>query len=228
MKKILLAALAALTLVGTAHAGWVSPHIKNDQVTFRTKIAANASSVWDSCVSQRVGIAGATAPCETTLAMPTYDWLHVQNQALGDTSGFYIKLIVSDAIGAPVGCGGGGTSESGADSIAVAAEVSADGVTWVGVLSFVGGTNGVTKATKNNQTIVDGTYQDQLSVNGAALNGGPPVWVFQYKSRAVSQTHTVDKGGLAGWPYIRFIFKYHMAKAFKVSAVVAHWSASDN
>ena len=179
MKKILLAALAALTLCafGTdAKAGWTFEHVKYDQVMFRTNAAANPSPGYlDSCVSQRVGVASASAPCETTVAMPTFDWGAIKNQALSDTSGFYFKLIVTDAIGAPAGCGGGGTSESGADSIAVAPEVSMDGVTWAAVITFKGGTNGVTKTTKNNQTHVNGTYQDQLSVNGASLNGGPPI-----------------------------------------------------
>lgn len=218
MKKVLIAVLALACFAGGANAQSPSRQ-KFEQVFFRAQVAANSPSVWDSMVTKRVGAAGASSVLDTTVAISTDGWDVPRNQALSDTAGAFCTLIVYDAAD--------GDCESGADSLSVAMQVSADGITWANVNVFVGGTTGQTTTSRNDQTIVTGIFQGRLSVNGAALAAGQPIWIWRYKTRSVFRHDLNDFGNVTMWPYIRFVLAFHDAKGYMVSAKIARLSTKD-
>lgn len=217
--RILLAALAALTLATSAWAVGtpVATFSKFDQVVFRSQVAANAPSVWDSITTMRVGAGGASSVLDTTVAISTEGWYTPSNQALSDTSGVFCTLIVHDALGSD-------DCESGADSLAVAMQVSADGQTWTSLSSAVGIAAGTTNpiGSRNNQTIAGGVFHDRLSMNGAALAAGQPIWMFKFKVRSVTPVDGSDHTNAFQFPYIRFVLSFHDAKGYKVQAKLFH------
>lgn len=221
--RILIAALAAFTLF--AGSAWaigtpVSVFTKFDDVKFRAQVAANPASIWDSTVTSRVGAAGASSVLDTTVAISTEGWVIPINQAINDTSGVFCTLIVHDATAA-------GDCESGADSLAVAMQVSADGVTWTTLAAVAAQaaptTNPITS--RNNQTIASGTFHDRLSMNGAALAAGQPIWAFKFKMRSVTPLDGSNVAEAYQFPYIRFVLSFHDAKGYIVQAKVFHQMA---
>lgn len=228
MKKILLAALAAIAVAGTAWASGpsVPTHIKYEQVHFITSAAATGNGgVSDSLQARRVGAAGASSVLDTTAAISTESWMFYNPSVLADTTNqFCMLLIHSSMTGGDDGC------ESGADSLAVAMQVSADGVTWatcaaLPAQSAAGATAPI--VTRNNQTILNGAFMDRLSLNGAALANGQPLWMFRYKLRGAQQFADISEGSTQFFPYIRFILSFHDAKGYKVAGKIGHWSAID-
>lgn len=225
MKNRILAALSALVSIAViSTASWAGPsvpvHYQWDEVKFRAQVAANPVGVWDSLVTMRVGAAGASSVLDTTVAISTAGWVVPGNQALSDTSGVFCYLVVHDAPGSD-------DCESGADSLAVAMQGSADGQTWVTFLTFKTGTAASTITSRNNQTIVSGVFTDQISANGAALAAGQPVWVYKFKKRAASALDGVELGDPMCFPLIRFVLSFHDAKGYKVAAKIGHLSAVD-
>ena len=226
MKKILLAALAALSIAGPAWASGpsVPVHIKFDEVRFTTRAAANANGgLVDSSFASRVGAAGASSVLDTTGAISTENWMFYNPVVLADTTNQFCTLLVYDATSA-------GDCESGADSLAVAMQVSPDGVTWLTTAALPAqtasaGTNPI--GTRNNQTILNGAFMDRLSLNGAALANGQPVWAFRYKARGAQQFVEVSEGSTQFYPFIRFILSFHDAKGYIVQAKVGHYGASN-
>ena len=220
MKRILVAAFAAVTLLsGSAWAGPSAPiHMSYSQVGFRTQVAANPASQWDSLVTQRVGASGASSVLDTSLAISTEGWILPGSLGTTDSLAF-LHVIVYDATGS--GC------ESGADSLALAVQVSADGVTWASALTFKGGTAASTITSRNNQTIVSGVFLDDISVNGAALAAGAPIWSYKYRNRPATSLTGVDIGGLVLWPYLRFIISFHDPKAYKVAMKIGRFLGAE-
>jgi hypothetical protein len=225
MKKIFLAALAVLCFAGTAWAQ-VPVRIKYQPVLFRTNAAANDhGGAVDSVAARRVGAAGASSVLDTTVAISTDGWMIYNHNSgvAGDTTSAFCTLIVyGSQDGGDDGC------ESGADSLAVAMQVSADGKSWLtaAVLpaqTASAGTNPI--GSRNNQTIVNGAFMDRLSLNGAAVANGQPVWMFRYKQRVVQSLSEVSEGNLHFWPLIRFVLSFHDAKGYKVQAKVGSYSA---
>src|SRR5262245_13785980 len=109
MKKALLAALAAITFAGTAHAQQgVANRFVWDQVRFSTSAAANANGGRvDSSFASRVGAAGASSVLDTTVAISTAGWF-IQGPGVVADSSVAMILLVYDATSA-------GDCESGAD-----------------------------------------------------------------------------------------------------------------
>lgn len=225
MKKLALAALALFALTPPAYAvnGAVSQHINQIQVKFRSQVAANPSSVWDSVVTRRVGAAGASSVLDTTAAISTLGWSVPQNHALTDTSGMFCTLIVYDAPGTDDQC------ESGADSLSVAVQVSADMETWTTLSAITGQAGGTTNpiTSRNDQTIAAGSFHGRLSSNGASLAAGQPIWNFTFKLRAVGGLAITDPNAISRFPFIRFILSFHDAKGYKVAAKVIHMRADE-
>jgi len=224
MKKILLAALAAFTMVGTAHAVASSPvRIEYQTVKFRTNAAANpAPGFVDSTTTMRLGAAGASSVLDTTTVISTEGWLFDGPKVLADTSGFHCILYVYDAQGAD-------DCQSGADSLAVAMQVSANGEDWATVAAVAGQTVSAATnpiGTRNNQTILNGAFMDRLTLNGASVANGKPVWMFKYKVRGAQQFNALSEGEVHGWPFIRFILSFHDAAGYKVGAKVAYLSGA--
>ncbi len=229
MKKVLIAALAAIAVLtgGTARAQQsVGTLVRYDQIHFITSAAANPNGGGvDSLVARRVGAAGASSVLDTTAAIGTLGWmrqLHTLNGGATDTSAVWATLLVyANLAGGDDGC------ESGADSLAVAMQVSVDGVTWattaaVAGQSASGGTAPI--ATRNNQTILAGVYKDALSLNGASVANGQPLWVFKYRIRGINQVANIDCDNVFDFPYIRFVLSFHDAKGYKVAAKIGHFS----
>ena len=215
-----LAALASCASSAFAIGTPVAVFTKFDEVKFRAQVAANPASVWDSTVTSRVGAGGASSVLDTTVAISTEGWVIPINQALSDTSGVFCTLIVHDATAA-------GDCESGADSLAVAMQVSADGTTWTTLAAVAAQaaptTNPITS--RNNQTIVNGTFHDRLSMNGAALAAGAPIWMFKFKMRSVTPLDGSDVANAYQFPFIRFVLSFHDAKGYIVQAKVFHQMA---
>jgi len=220
MKKILLAALAAFTLTGTANAAQGLPHMKWEQVKVRTSLAAQAGGYIDSTIFSGVSVeSNATGIRDTTVGIATHNWFRPVNIGGAADSTDYCILIVNDARGQ--------ASASTFDSLAVAVQVSGDGESWGTALTFKGGTAGSTLTTGNNQTIVSGVFLDELSVNGAGVD--PKVWIYKFKNKAVNNSENADQGGLSAWPYIRFVFRAaDGTDGFILQAVLGHWETTDN
>jgi hypothetical protein len=228
MKKFLLAALAVFFAATSWASGPTVPlHQKVDNVMFRSQVAANASAVWDSLVTRRVGAAGTSSVLDTTVAISTEGWLRPQGMtgAATDTSQVWLALHVAASVdGGDAGC------QSGADSLAVAMQVSVDGQTWITTAAVPGqtasaGANPITS--RNNQTIVNGAFKDALSLNGAALANGQPAWVFKYRFRGVNQLSAIDCDNAIDYPFIRFIFSFHDAAGYMVKAKIVRPSTVD-
>jgi hypothetical protein len=222
MKRIVFAAFAAIcTLVGFTDAFAVGPPVgifqRYETLRWRARVAANDPSLWDSTATMRVGAAGASSVLDTSLAVSTEGW--ALPASLGTTDSLqFMHVLIYDIDGA--------SCESGADSLACAVQVSADGNTWATTLTFKGGTAASTITSRNNQTIVSGTFLDDISLNGAALAAGAPIWSFRYKQRPVTTLGgAVDIGGLLQWPFVRFILSFHDAKGYKVYGKVGHYQA---
>lgn len=224
MKKILiaLAVMAGITLTGTAFAQDNAPaRLRWEPVRFRSMVAANPSSVWDSLALSRVGAAGANAVLCTTTAISTVGWVPVPNQALSDTSGFTFLFQVYDQTGSDA-------CESGADSMAACLQGSPDGETWVSFNTFKTGTKAQTTTSRNDQTIVSGIFNARISENGAALAAGAPIWHFKFKKRAVSAWDQLEIGDPIQFPFIRFVLLLPDAKGYKVNAKIGYFSTSTN
>jgi hypothetical protein len=211
MKKLALAALAAFTLVGIGSDAFAQGRIRTENVFFRTS-ANNAVGFVDSLVMQSVGAAGASSVLDTTAGISTSRWYIPPNMQVGD-SAVVATLYVYDDID--------GDSESGADSLAVAVQVSPDGTTWT-TLAAVAGQTGSSIATRNNQTIANGSFLDRLSDNGAALANGQPIWNFKFKARGNTSLATLDQGSIFFFPFVRFITSAHDAKGYKVRAKIVY------
>lgn len=218
---------AVLALSLCASGAWaigqpVAMFSKVDQVIFRASVAANPTSQWDSLTTMRVGAAGASSVLDTTLAISTEGWVFPTNQPLNDTSFVFCTLIVHDAIGSD-------DCESGADSLAVAMQVSADGQTWTTLAAVAGQAAGTTNpiTSRNNQTILSGNFHDRISMNGAALAAGQPIWLFKFKQRTATALDGSDAANAYVFPYIRFVLSFHDAKGYKVQAKVVHFQATN-
>ncbi len=85
MKKLILAALAAFTLVGLGTEASAQGRIRTENVFFRTS-AANANGFVDSLVMQSVGAAGASSVLDTTAGISTARWLIPTNLTVGDSA----------------------------------------------------------------------------------------------------------------------------------------------
>ena len=220
MKKVLIAALLALSAVNVAWASGptVTVHQKVETVFFRAQVWANSFAVWDSSITRRVGAAGASAVLDTTVAISMENWLRPQGVTglATDTSQVWLTLLVHGALdGAEDGC------ESGADSLAVAMQVSADGNVWLTTAAVAGQSASASTApivSRNNHTIANGAFKDALSLNGLSLANGQPSWLFKYRFRGANQLAAVDCDNAYDWPYIRFVLSFHDAKGYKVRA----------
>jgi hypothetical protein len=213
MKKVLFAAIAALTLTGTA---WASQHTDAVDLHFRTSVAANPTSVWDSLSCSRVG-AQIAVLC-TTSAVGTKYWSSPENTIAGDSTQF-IQLHVFDQDGA--------SCQSGADSLYIASQVSADGITWATAGTFVGGT-APTVVDRLDQTNVAGGFRGCLTLNGASLGKGAPLWKVTYYTKDLSSAQSkLEDCNLRMWPYIRFIIGFADVAGYKVKAKVQYF-VTDN
>lgn len=225
MKKIFLAALMALGFTSQVWAASnpIATYMKFDELKFRAQVAANAPSVWDSTVTSRVGAAGASSVLDTTVAIGTDGWAYPNTFGNTDSTSFFCTLLVHDATTA-------GDCESGADSLAAAIQVSADGTTWVTLGAVSGQSAGTTNpiTSRNNQTIANGAFHDRLSLNGAALAAGQPLWMFVFRVRMPASLAISDPNAIINFPYVRFVLSFHDPKGYIVQAKVAHWSASNN
>jgi len=212
-----LAALASCASSAFAAGPSSGRNMDYQQVFFRTQTAANPASAWDSLTTSRVGAAGASSVLDTTVAISTAGWDIPSGSAVGD-SALFAHFIVYDATT-------GGDCESGADSLAVAMQVSADGVTWATTAVVAGqvGSGTAAIASRNNQTIANGVFLDQLSANGAALANGQPVWSFPLKFRGNASLGSIDHGRAPLFPFIRFILSFHDAKGYIVQAKVGRF-----
>lgn len=220
MKKFnLFAALAALFIATASQAGPSVPlHWKWEDVRVRTFAAANPEPGFvDSLIFRAVSVeSNASGVRDTTIAFGTATWGRPITTA-ADTADFCV-LVVSD----PPGLSSGATF----DSLGVAVQVSADGANWATALVFAGGTNGSTITTGNNQAHVNGVFQEQISVNAAGVS--PHMWVFKFKNEVLASNITPEHGGLASWPYIRFVFRYaDGTDGVILSAKLGHWETTD-
>ena len=206
----------SLTAVQEANAGNTFVHLAFKNVPFRTKLAVEQQGYLDSMVTHRVGTQ--ICPLDTTAAISTLGWSIPSNQALSDTSGFFCKFIVFDPTGT--------ACESGADSLYIAVQVSADGVTWATPKTFVGGTT-ANIVSRLSQVNVTGQFYGALSLNGAALAQGAPIWQIPYKIRAVNIWDELSTANINSWPYLRWIVGFPDAKGYGVSARVVFLSSSD-
>lgn len=225
LRSITLSAISVFALAGTAHAVVSSPvRFEYQTVRFITSAAATPNGgIVDSTVARRLGAAGASSVLDTTKAISTEGWLVERHKVLADTSGFFCQLMVSDAPGSDDDC------ESGADSLGVAMQVSPDGEHWLTAATLPAQTVSATTApiaSRNNQTIVNSAFHDRLSLNGAALANGKPVWVVKFKARGAQQLTEVAEGMTEAFPWIRFILSFHDAKGYKVQAKVAYLSGA--
>jgi len=229
MKKLVLAMAVIAAFATTANAVPSSP-ARQEVINLRfiTSAAANANGgVVDSVVARRVGAAGASSVLDTTKAISTEGWVIPTTNHTGaatDTSQVWMTLLIYGAAQIGDAC------ESGADSLGVALQVSPDGVTWLTTAAIAGqtvsaGTNPI--ATRNNQTIANGAFRDALSLNGAALANGQPVWMFKHRFRGINQRDAVDSDNAFQYPFIRFILSFHDAKAYKVQGKVIVLSAAN-
>ena len=227
MKKILAAVIGtALWATGAFALTSSVPHPAHQDfvpVSFITNAAAYSfGGRVDSVTARRVGAAGASSVLDTTVAISTAGWALPPAMTGGatDTSAVWCKLLVYAALdGGDDGC------ESGADSLAVAMQVSADGTTWATTAALPaqtisGGTGPI--VSRNNQTILNGAFKDDLSLNGAAVANGQPIWQFVYKYRGINNLpSSISSDGAFMWPYIRFVLSLHDAKGYKIHAKVA-------
>lgn len=174
----------------------------------------------DSTYASSVGAAlTGVGSVDTTEAVDTSGWPKVQSPVLADTMSSFCNFIVTDATGA--------ACESGADSLYIATQVSADGLTWATAGTFVGGTV-ATLLSRLDQTNAAGTFNGRLSNNGAALAQGAPIWRVKYKVRGASSNTVVDEAGLQGWRYLRWIVAYPDAKGYIVKMWVEHQSTNES
>jgi len=225
MKKLIAALVLVAAVHGTAFAqfGQVPVRLVHENVKFRTSASNNAGFV-DSLVAKRVGAAGASSVLDTTAAISTQGWHFWTGLNVTDTSNVFCQLTVFDAPGSDA-------CQTGADSLAAAMQVSANGEDWLTVAAITGqtvsaGTNPI--ASRNNQTIANGAFMDRLSLNGAALANGQPVWVFRYKIRpAQTLGGSVAEGDVQMFPYIRFILSLHDAAGYKIAAKVSHFAGAE-
>jgi len=212
MKKLVLAAVAAFMLIGIGTDAYAQgARIRVEQVFFRTS-AANSAGYVDSLVMQSVGAAGASSVLDTTVGIATVHWQVPDRLAVGD-SAVVAALIIYDDVD--------GDCESGADSLAVAVQVSPDGNTWT-TLGAVAGQTGSSIASRNNQTIANGSFLDRLSENGAALANGQPIWVYKFKARGNAGLAGLDQSAIFHFPFVRFITSAHDAKGYKVRAKIVY------
>jgi hypothetical protein len=226
MKKILAAVLCAIGVTVMASNAFAvgtvaGAFMKYDNVYFRTSAATEASGYVDSLTAFTVGATFASSVFDTTAAIATEGWIVPMNQAASDTSGVFATLCVYDAPGTD-------DCQSGADSLAVAAQVSVDGATWVTAAAVSNqnlNANTNIIASRNNQTIINGAFTDLLSANGATVANGKPVWFYRFKVRAAVPNEAISTGSLHLWPYVRFILAYHDAAGYKVAAKIGHLQA---
>jgi len=233
MKKILLAALAALTLVSTVWAATVivAPTLRFDQLKFRTHAAAGFAGqagavsdfglfdAVDSTVAMRVGVAGASWPLDTTTAISTDGWAVNDNKLLADSTDFCTFFIYDQG-------GNTNTTQTGVDSMYIACQGSVDGTLWVTLRTFVGGT--ISSITDRlDQTNVTGAYRGVLTSNGASLANGGPVWIQRYRLKDTPVAQEPSDAKLDSWPYLRWIFGSHDAGGYKVKCGVSHYAADN-
>ncbi len=212
MKKLILAVAALTAFAVPAFAQESAARIRTDQVFFRTSALNTTAGFVDSLVMQSVGAAGASSVLDTTRAISTLRWEIPSQMSVGD-SAVVAALIIYDDVD--------GDCESGADSLAVAVQVSPDGNTWTSLAAVAGQTGG-TVVSRNNQTIVNGIFMDRLSDNGAALASGQPIWTFKFKARGNAGLAGLDQSAIFHFPFVRFITSAHDAKGYKVRAKLVY------
>jgi hypothetical protein len=213
-KKLILAALAAFTLVGLGTDAYAQGRIRTENVFFRTSALNTADGFVDSLVMQSVGAAGASSVLDTTAGISTARWLIPQNMQVGD-SAVVATLYIYDSPD--------GDCESGADSLGVAVQVSPDGSTWTTLATVAGQTTTANMITsRNNQTIANSAFLDRLSDNGASLANGQPIWNFKFKARGNTGLATLDQSSIFHFPFVRFITSAHDAKGYKVRAKIVY------
>ena len=221
MKNVLritlaLVALAVFSTPASALKGQtVGAHLNQTNLFFRSKAAANeAPGFVDSTIASGVGVAGVW-PFDTTAAVYAGGWYSSENTAAGDSTD-YITLLISDATGS--GC------QSGVDSFYVAVQVSADGTTWATPKTFVGGT-APTIVDRLPHTNVAGGFRGCLTLNGASLALGAPIWMVRYRTKDLTTPDELADCNLRTWPYLRWIIGTHDAGGYIVKASVVHYDA---
>jgi hypothetical protein len=232
MKRLLaVLAVLAMALIPVAAQATSSPatwpHLKTDPLVFRVhKVTPGTGEsqksdflcttcAVDSATTNRLGTQ--IAILDTTDAANTESWRTQENQALSDTSGIYCQVTVWDP---------NSLCASGADSLYCAAQVSADGLNWVTVKTFTGGTAS-SIASRLDQTNATGAFVGALSLNGASIAYGQPVWKFLYKTRAANGVADVDRGNMQTWTLLRFILGFPDAYKYGVRAAVTHYTVNE-
>lgn len=227
MKGFKVAALAAVACIMLATsvfaADFAAVHKKQQELAFRTHIAATASPVdflggyADSALATRLGTQ--VFVFDTTRGINTDGWHKIQpGGGVTDTMAEYATLNIFDATGS--------ASASAADSLYIAVQGSLNGANWATLRTFKNGTVSAI-ASRLDQTNVTGAFQGLLSVNGASqAGGGASMWRYVLKSRG-SAIDAVDVGSVASWPLLRFIVGFPDAVKYSVGASVTYWSSKD-
>jgi hypothetical protein len=235
MMKRLLAVLVGTALftamganIAQASNSWANPHMVTEPLSFRVHAAALGPAVagysgtdllggfTDSVTTKRVGTE--ISILDTTVAISTRGWPVIANQAISDTSGFFCQFNVYDATG--TGC------QTGMDSLYICAQGSLDGINWTSFKTFKTGA-GSSVTSRLSQANGTGIFQGALTINGASLALGPPVWRVLYKQRAVSpsQSEIPDVSSMQTFPMLRFIVGFPDAGGYIVKASITHLSS---
>jgi hypothetical protein len=229
MKRVLAVALAAAFFTVATATAWAYPVLVSSEVKFRTHKATAATGEvlldsWtgaaacvacavDSTATHRVGTQ--ISVLDTTVAISMEGWsLPPMPIAAATDSTVFCQFTISDATGT--------ACETGMDSLYVGAQVSMDGQNWVTVMTFKGGTpSSITS--RLSQANVTGTLIGALSLNGASLARGAPVWKIVYKTKTLTGLDSQDQFGLPGWKMIRWIVGFPDAGGYGVKAHVTRY-----
>lgn len=201
--------------------------LRDDANFTATGTGCNACMV-DSVITNRVGVAAASSVLDTSVAINTTSWWVPQptGVAADSATALYFQFIAADPTGA--------SCESGADSLHVAIQGSFDGMTWVTLNTFCGSTGTgyqASLASRNTQTAITGQFQGLLSLNGAALSVGAPVWVYKiYRRNAAQQVmgyDVPDRCSCDKFPLLRFVLNIEDAKGYKLKCYVGHYTVNE-
>lgn len=193
MKKLALAALAAFTMVGSAHAQVASPaRWVFEDVRFRSNAAANPAPGFIDSLS-----ASGAAKFDTTAAVSTSGWAPPAFGGSAVDSAVVARLMVFDAQVS------GSRTSTTAESIYVKTQVSPDGVAWFDCAIIPG------------QAPVLNAFTVQTTVNAAVLtftnstNTGisDKMWSVRFVAAQGAAGGKVipDVYSIHTFPYVRFI-----------------------
>ena len=232
MKKILLAALAALTLAGTVQAQATATHWTYKDLAFRSHAATAFSTVqgafndFGTLDAVDSVYASGIAKFDTTTSLSTAGWAVPNRIGSAVDSALVCRLFIFDA-GASAGLTSVtlGRTSATAESIYVKAQVSANNVDWFDLAVIAGQApvlNAWTAQTTVNAAVITFVTSTNTGISGK-------MWSLPYYSaqNAAGLRHGMDISHIGEFPYVRWIISGTRATTnHALKAKVGFWTTN--